>query len=230
MVRTGIKDARRARDARRFRDVGERAEWRQVDLEFVWQQHDLFHDAGRPLARRRGCPLVTFVHAGQVSEATTWGVRRPGWGHLLERVGERPQLRTSDVVACVSDEVAADVARLGADEDRIVVTPTAVDADRFTPLVSGADVRARFGLDGKFVVGWTGSFRRFHALEVAIEAFATVLQRAPGCRLLLVGDGPERRHLEDVAISHGVLDAVVFAGVVPHDELPEYLARWMRPS
>ena len=40
---------------------------------------------------------------------------------------------------------------------------------------------------------------------------------------MLVGDGPERPHLEDLATALGVRDAVVFTGTVRHDELPEYL-------
>ena len=89
--------------------------------------------AGAPLALRHRCPLVSYVHAPQVWEAAQWGVRRPGWGRLVERYGERPQLVASDVVAVVSDEVAAQVARLGVDERRILVSPMAVDARAIRP-------------------------------------------------------------------------------------------------
>lgn len=224
VARTGIKDLMRARAAWGYRDVGERSEWSNAELKFVWQHHDLFHNAGHPLAQRRQCPLVTFVHSAQVSEARAWGVRRPGWGRLLEHVAERPQLLTSDVIACVSDEVAAEVVRIGADEHRVLISPMAVDADQFSPVVSGEVVRRRFGLEGRFVVGWTGSFRRFHALEVAIEAFAKVYREARDSRLLLVGDGFERQNIERLAISLGLDGAVVFTGGVPHGELPEYIA------
>jgi glycosyltransferase involved in cell wall biosynthesis len=39
---------------------------------------------------------------------------------------------------------------------------------------------------------------------------------------LLVGDGPERARLEQLATSRGV--RAVFTGTVSHDELPDYLA------
>jgi len=223
VVRTALKDSRRMHVMRSYRDVGEQAAWRDAELAFVWQHHDLFHRAGAPLARRRGCPLVSYVHAPQVWEAAQWGVRRPGWGTLLERHAERPQLLESDVVAVVSEEVAAEVVRLGVDERRVLVSPMAVDAERFAPGSAGADVRARFGLDGAFVVGWTGSFRKFHGLDAAIDAFAQLLHTAPGSRLLLVGDGAERSQLERQARTLGIGDAVVFAGAVAHEDLPALL-------
>jgi glycosyltransferase involved in cell wall biosynthesis len=224
LLRTAAKDALRAREARRQRDVGEQPDWAGADLAFVWQHHDPFHTAGAPLARRHGVPLVTYVHAPQVWESARWGVRRPGWGPLLERFGERPPLRDSDVVACVSEEVATEVERLGVDPARVIVSPMAVDADRFTPEVPAAAVRDRLGISANFVVGWTGSFRRFHGLEQALEAFRIVGARSPDSRLLLVGDGPERAALEETAESLGIANQVVFAGAVAHEELPEYVA------
>jgi glycosyltransferase involved in cell wall biosynthesis len=224
VIRIGAKDLLRARAARDRDDTGERADWNGVDLAFVWQHHDLFHTAGEPLARRHGVPLVSYVHAPQVWESARWGIRRPGWGAFMERHGERPQLLRSDVVACVSQEVATEVLRLGVEEHRVLVSPMAVDADRFSPAASGYEVRRRFGLGESFVIGWTGSFRRFHGLELAIQAFAVLHQASPESRLLLVGDGAERSAIELLAQELSVGDAVVFAGAVNHEELPAYVA------
>ena len=104
----------------------------------VWQHHDLFQSPGQAISRRHRCPLVSFVDAPLVWEARRWGVARPGWGRLVERYGEWPQLRASDVVACLSDEVAHEVVRLGVPRERIVFSPTAVDVDRFAPAAPSA--------------------------------------------------------------------------------------------
>jgi len=221
-ARTAVKDALRWRAARRFR-APEGGPWTGTDVELVWQHHDLFHRGGEDLARGRGCPLVSYVHAPQVWEAAKWGVRRPGWGRALERFGEVPQLLRSDVVACVSDEVAAELARLGVDEHRILVSPMAVDAGRFDPAVSSADLRTELGVDGCTVIGWTGSFRRFHGLDGALDAFRIAHAQRPRLRLLLVGDGAERSRMTELATQLGVGDAVVFTGAVGHEEIPRYV-------
>ncbi len=221
---TGAKDARRLVAARQFARADLHGPWEATDVRFVWQHHDLFHRTGERLAGRLGCPIVSYVHAPQVWEASKWGVARPGWGPLLERYGERPQLLASDVVACVSDEVAAELMRLGVEPARIVVAPMAVDPDRFNAAVDGDEVRRRFGLGESFVVGWTGSFRQFHGLEGALDAFVVVQQARPDAKLLLVGDGAERSKLEAQARQLGIEAAVVFTGSVGAADIPRYVA------
>jgi glycosyltransferase involved in cell wall biosynthesis len=190
------------------------------DLAFVWQRHELFHDAGGRLARTLGVPLVLFAAAAQVWEARKWGVRRPGWSRVAERFGEAPALSRADVVVCASTEVAGQMERLGA--RRTLVVPAGVDTDLFKPL-DGTRVRERFGLVGKTVVGWAGSFRPFHGLDIAIEAIARLKSARPDLALLLVGDGAERRRIEQQAADAGLTDLVI-TGTVPYEQMPEHLA------
>jgi glycosyltransferase involved in cell wall biosynthesis len=215
--KTALKDAREWQRARAFH-VDPVGPWREYDVACVWQRHELFHTAGTRLARTLGVPSVVFVPAPLVWQAREWGVRRPGWSRWAEVAGERTPLRHADVVACGSEAVAEQVRRIGVDDEHIVITPTGADLDLFASLPDRNVVRHRLGLDDRFVVGWVGSFRRFHALEQAVEALAG-LDRAT---LLLVGDGPERASVERLARARGV--ALVCTGTVPHDDVPGYLA------
>jgi glycosyltransferase involved in cell wall biosynthesis len=217
VAKTAVKDLRELRRARSFH-VRKEGPWQGHDLAFVWQRHELFHTGGLRLASELGVPSVVFVPATLVWQARQWGVRRPGWSHRLEHFGEGVPLRRADVVACGSEAVVTEVVGLGVDERRVVVTPTGVDTEQITPDASGAPVRARLGLDSRFVVGWVGSFRRFHALGQAVTALTGV----EGATLLLVGDGPERRRIEVAAATAGV--DVVCTGTVDHRELQGYLA------
>jgi glycosyltransferase involved in cell wall biosynthesis len=216
VVKTAAKDARAYMRGRSFHI--DPARFRDRDLAFVWQRHELFQTAGLDLADALGVPSALFVPATHVWEAEQWGVHRPGWRGLAEKFGETPAFRRADVVACGTDLVAEQAARLGARPESIVVTPTGVDLDLFATLPSATQARARLGLTDRFVVGWVGSFRGFHALEQAIEA----LRGVDDASLLLVGDGPERRGIEAAAHARGV--ATVFTGTVPHPEIPELLA------
>jgi glycosyltransferase involved in cell wall biosynthesis len=215
-AKIAAKDLRQWKRAQNF-SVDPAGPWRDHDIRFVWQRHDLFQMAGLRLARDLGVPSVVFVPATLVWESSQWQVRRPGWAAMLERFGESPALRSADLVACGSDVVAEQVHRLGVRDERILITPTGVDLTLFSPQSRTDRVREELGLLDRFVVGWVGSFRRFHALEQAVDAVA----RMDNAVLLMVGDGPERARIRRLARDRGV--TAKFTGTVPHSDLPEYL-------
>jgi phosphatidylinositol alpha-1,6-mannosyltransferase len=57
-----------------------------------------------------------------------------------------------------------------------------------------------------------------------IEAWPAVLRAVPDAALLVVGDGPARRHLQRRADKRAHRNSITFTGTVPADELPAYLA------
>ncbi len=216
-VKTALKDVRQWQRARNF-VVAAEGPWIGGEIAFVWQRHELFHVEGTRLARALDVPSVLFVPATLVWEAQQWGVRRVGWHRWLEQRGEAPALLGADIVACGSSLVAAEVERIGVPANRVLITPTGVDLDVFDEHRATPSLRHDLGLEDHFVVGWVGSFRRFHALDVAVRAVAQV----EGTALLLVGDGPERPEVERLARDLHV--PVVATGTVPYRDLPSYLA------
>ena len=221
---TLAKDIRHARVASGFDDAALLGPWLDADTDvaFVWQRHDLFHWAGIRAARALARPVVTFVAAPLVWEGQRWGVRRPGWGRVVERRGELRQLEAADLVACTSDEVADELADRGIARDRLAVTPAGVDIDRFHPSVDGREVRRRHDLEASLVVGWAGSFRRLHGLDGVLDAVSDEGRDRSDVALLLVGNGLERPRLEARAAELGI--RAVFTGTVPYDEMPQHVA------
>jgi len=217
LAKTLAKDIRQYQRARSFR-VPTTGPWSTADISFVWQRHDLFHDAGLRLARHLSAPSVLFVPATLVWESQQWSVERPGWAPWVERHGETAKLVQADLIACGSEIVAAQVERLGVSPERILITPSGVDPDLFTTDRSASSMRRDLRIDDRFVIGWIGSFRRFHAIEQAVLAAS----RVENSLLLLVGDGPERAAIRRYAQELGV--PVRFTGTIPHERVPDYLA------
>jgi glycosyltransferase involved in cell wall biosynthesis len=56
-----------------------------------------------------------------------------------------------------------------------------------------------------------------------LSAFQILLPQCPNARLLLVGDGSLRPHLESRACKPGIAEKVVFTGLVPPNEVPRYV-------
>ncbi|MFN3667350.1 MAG: glycosyltransferase [Sediminibacterium sp.] len=199
------------------------APWQDTNVQFVWEQHDLFCGPGYKLARKLGVPFVIYVHAPVVWESRRWGVNRPLWGKLLEQFSESISLRRADLVACVSFEVAEKLKEMGVNPNKIIVSPMAVDAHLFKNASVNSTIKEELKLEDKTIIGWTGSFRRFHGLEGVVRSFAQVVATRSDVYLLLVGDGPERSNIERLVSMLGIADHVLFSGHVPFKEMPMYI-------
>ena len=75
------------------------------------------------------------------------------------------------------------------------MNPNGVDPERYSPAVDGSAVRRRHGLEGRRVVGFIGSFGRWHGAEVLADAFGRLLARRPRVAgLRPAADDRRRRH------------------------------------
>lgn len=161
------------------------------------------------LAGRLGVPSVATTHGHEV-----WWAGVPGARRVLRRIGER-----ADVVTYLGGFTRARIAAAmgpGAELARLV---PGVDSDVFRPDLDGSSVRERYGLGDRPVVLSVSRLVRRKGQDRLIRAMAEVRERIPGATLLIVGSGPEEFWLRGLA-----RDGVVFAGGVPHAELPPFYA------
>jgi len=113
----------------------------------------------------------------------------------------------ADVVASVSTGAAAESARLLGLGERAVVLHDPIEA-----ATAGTEASATPEQPGILVcMGRMVALKRF---QDAICAFARLAARRPGLRLRLVGDGPQRTALEQLAARLAVADRVDFLGTV----------------
>jgi glycosyltransferase involved in cell wall biosynthesis len=191
--------------------------------ELIYERYALFNAAGVLVGRLLGVPVVLEVNETAGVDRTRQGKRIAMAG--LARWLEGHILRSAAGVVVVSGYLQDYVREAGVSDARIRVTPNAVDADRFDPeRVDVESVRARYGLERKTVVGFAGSFTKWHGLDLLLQAGADLMDEFPDLHLLLVGDGARRKASEEMAAELGIADRVVFTGKVPHAEMPAYMA------
>jgi glycosyltransferase involved in cell wall biosynthesis len=86
----------------------------------------------------------------------------------------------------------------------------------------------RLGLAGKRVLGFIGTFGRWHGAEVLAEAFGKLLaenlEYRDDVRLLLIGDGVTMPEVMEKLQKHGVAPYCVRTGLIPQEQGPEHLA------
>ncbi len=112
---------------------------------------------------------------------------------------------------------------LGAESPaRISLIENGVDTARFRPVGKRADLMRLYRLEGAFVFVSVCRLLEKKGIDQAIRALAEILPRRPDIRLLVVGQGPYRARLEEIAREAGVLGKVVFTGLVPEEELVDH--------
>ncbi len=188
------------------------ADWRP---DLLYERYALFGLAGVRTARRSGVSHFLEVNAPLVEEATAHrGLREVP----AAKSAEREILAATDQVFAVSRELAR---MLEVDPTKVEVLPNAVNPERVRPDGRRETVRRTLGFEDDFVVGFVGSLKPWHGVEVLLEAFRRLAEREPRARLLLVGDGPEREKIE--AHAADMTGRVVLTGPVGHEMVLGYL-------
>jgi glycogen synthase len=167
-------------------------------------------------ARPRRLPIVVTVHCSlrhtvRARDARTALLR--GLGGRIERWG----IRRADATITLTPGLAARLAE-EVDPGRIHFMRRAVDRRAFAE--PGADPFPH--LAGPPRVVFLGRVVRQKGIETLIAAVARL--RTPGAQLVLVGDGPDRRRVEQLSRRMGVADRVHVTGFVPHERVPAVLA------
>jgi len=186
-------------------------------FDLVYERYALWSDAAMRWGRAAGVPTVLEVNAPLVDEQA----RHRG---LADADGARDASRrafaAADVLVAVSDAVAGWLDGFAEARGRIHVLPNGVDTARFRPGLAPAWTPPA----GAFVVGFVGSLKPWHGLEVLAEAFARLRRRAPEAHLLVVGDGPGRAALAADLDRLGASGAAHLAGACVPDDVPHWLA------
>jgi glycosyltransferase involved in cell wall biosynthesis len=106
--------------------------------------------------------------------------------------------------------------------DRYTVIPTGINLEPYLS-ANGNDLRAcRNWQDDKVLVS-IGMLAQEKNWETLLRAAATVYRTHPDLRLVLIGDGPDKVILQNLAIELGIADRVTFTGKLPFPEVPSYL-------
>jgi glycosyltransferase involved in cell wall biosynthesis len=194
---------------------------RSFRADALYERYAFFNVAGALAARAARVPLILEVNY----TATTPLYRKRSRALLpLARAAERFVFGRATRIAAVSTVLSRHVVANGVPAERVVTLPNAADPERFRADLSGRAVRDRYGLNGARVVGFSGAFFPWHGVGFLIDVLPGLLRKVPETSILLVGDGPERRVLEEQVRRAGLSERVRFTGRVGHDELPAHVA------
>lgn len=107
-------------------------------------------------------------------------------------------------------------------QDRFTVVPTGIDLEPYRK-ANGKALRARMNWKRDKVLISIGRLAEEKNWPVLLQAAKKVYKKYPNLRVILIGDGPQRKELEDLAAELGIAERVTFTGQLPFSEVAVYL-------
>jgi phosphatidylinositol alpha-1,6-mannosyltransferase len=99
-----------------------------------------------------------------------------------------------------------------------------IDTAHFIPQPDAMQKREELGLQDKKIIISVGRLVHRKGQDNLIQAMPAVLKKIPNAHLLLVGEGPYKKHLEKLVMKSSLEQNVTFAGRIMYDRLPSYLS------
>lgn len=163
------------------------------------------------ISRVTGWPIVVWAHGNEILSLSAESYSR-----------SRQALLGAARVIANSRFTRQLLLESGVQEDRIQIFHPRCDATTFTPGDATA-ARASLGItaEGPVILSVGGLVER-KGHDIVLQALPTLLQEFPTLQYLIVGDGPHRPALEEMARRLGVAGRVRFEGRVPAERLPDY--------
>jgi glycosyltransferase involved in cell wall biosynthesis len=194
----------------------------------VMERYYNFAGAGVLAAHRRGIPVLLELNAPMVDPPGSLKSRLD-WLLLgsMRRWAVRQAMWSAAIVTPLNTTVPPEVPR-----GKIHELPWGANVDRFDPCVRQSRkeeleaLALTVGLERLGpVAAFLGSFRAWHGVGHFAEAARLLLSRGSSLSFLAIGGGPELAPLKEQVARWGLTPGrLVFAGELPHDLVPDYLA------
>ena len=214
-----------------------RIRWdRQMIKELITWKPDIVHSQ---------CEFSTFIPAKRISNLTdaalvhTWHTAYEDYTHYvlpvrksgcpMDRVGKNAVKIFSEFICNKTGAViapskkVADMLKQYDINSEIYVIPSGIDLDRFSKAkeTGRSEVRQAFNIpEDEFLLVYVGRIAKEKNLDEILYMMKNMKDK--GQRLLIAGDGPYRKDLEEKAKELGIYERIFFAGMVSPLEVSKY--------
>jgi phosphatidyl-myo-inositol dimannoside synthase len=170
-----------------------------------------------PVRLRRGssfkAPLALIIHGIEA-----WQPTRHGLTNQLAR-------RVDALIAVSTFTMQRFLGWARGDIARRFILPDCIDLERYGAGAKNLELLHRYGLTGKTVImtlGRLSEHEKYKGVDEILELMPALLKDIPNIAYLIVGDGTDRKRLEEKARSSGIHGRVVFAGYIPESEKADH--------
>ncbi len=169
-----------------------------------------------------GAKLVLDMHEVMPEfYMSKFGVTENHWMIKLLRWQERLSIAFADHIITINTPVQVLLESRGLLKGKSTIVMNSVDSQLFVQPAECPNSKP----DGTFVFMYHGTLTAMYGLDIAIRAFASAIPRIGTAEFWILGDGPERANLANLADQLSIADKVKFFGKMPQQEIPVRLAQ-----
>ena len=176
------------------------------------------------ISKKTGAPIVHTYHT-LYEQYVTYVLPNQQLGAHLIALLSRLRLRNAEAVVAPTHKVEHVLQDYGL-SNPIHVIPSGISLEQHYRRISAQEyleMRKELGIPEECTVlinlGRLGAEKRITEL---IELFSIVLKTNSNLMMLIVGDGPAKSELENLAVKLGIADHVIFTGMVDPAEVYKY--------
>jgi len=129
-------------------------------------------------------------------------------------------LKNADAVIALTDDMKREIQKIY--DRNVFVIPNGIDLEIFKNL-SKEDLCSKLEMGEEKVIMFVGTLRPVKGVKYLIEAMKILIDKSKNSRLFIVGDGEERKYLENLVKELVLEKYVTFIGKVPNEKIPEYM-------
>ena len=176
------------------------------------------------VGKKYNIPVTYEVRALWEDAAVDTGKTKEGsFKYRMIKAIEQSAFVKVDAVSCICQGLKGDLIKRNIPEDKIFITPNAVDIQNFTPSYKpDAELVYSLALQNKKVLAFVGTFFKYEGLSYAIDAMKIISQTREDIHLLLVGAGNETDALKQQVQQANLSAFVTFVGRVPFEQVSRY--------
>lgn len=177
------------------------------DLDLLHVHYAIPHASAAYLAKQilktkgKDLPFVTTLHGTDITLVGKDAAYEPVISFAINQ---------SDAVTAVSDSLRDDTFSHFSIDRNIEVIPNFICVSEYEQH-SNKNIKKEWAPNGEFILTHISNFRPLKRVEDVVKIFAEV-RKHKAAKLLLVGDGPERAKVEQLARSLGICQDVHFVG------------------
>lgn len=141
----------------------------------------------------------------------------------IDKIFTSLALRKSELITCDGENIKEAMANLGISSKKIRFIIFGVDIQKFKPTLENGNFREKLCSPNSKIIISTRFLTPVHNVETLIKAIPIVLEKIQDIKFVIIGSGPEKEFLVNLAKTLGVFNTTKFVGEISEDEMIRYL-------